>query len=260
MARILLRDEWYEQIAPRSLYETEYERLILQHASKLYPSFVAIPFKKTVYSDDNSAKPDLVLVEKKYRSWWVVEVEMGDHSLEGHVLPQVITLANARYDSEVANYVADQSDQLDVVAVSDMIKGKPPEVLVVVNELRYDWVEPLLRHRANLAFFEVFRSPRDDVMFRVNGFQPSQPADILTECALDPLIPNFLRVESPAALDTPLGGTVTLRHEHTVSEWTRLDVEDAVWLVPVDTNPLLTKLKYCLLRQEDGTLLIRPKE
>lgn len=75
MARMLFGDEWFEQIAPTALYETEYERVILQQASLLYPNYYAVPFKKTIVSEERSAKPDLVLVEKKYQAGGLLKLK-----------------------------------------------------------------------------------------------------------------------------------------------------------------------------------------
>lgn len=259
MAKILLDDEWFEQIAPNSLYETDYENLILQHAKTLYPSFYALPFKKTVYSNEDSAKPDMVLIEKKYRSWWVVEVEMGHHSLEGHVLPQVTTLATADYSEDIASYLCEKAPYLVPDSIRDMIKGRSPEVLIVVNEVRLDWVAPLERYNARVAFFEIFRSVKNRFVFRVNGYQLPIPADVISECRFDPNLPNFLTIDSPAGLGIPRQGKVSLRHGDGISEWQRVDASDKVWLIPVSTNPLSSSQAYYLLRQEDGALFIRPK-
>ena len=43
---MLFGDEWFEQIAPTALYETEYERVIASKASLLYPNYYAVPFKR----------------------------------------------------------------------------------------------------------------------------------------------------------------------------------------------------------------------
>ena len=81
MARILVRDQWYRQLSPGTLYESEFERVIQQHAEILYPGYFLVPFKVTVQSDEDSARADFALVSKNYTSWWVVEVEKQNHSL-----------------------------------------------------------------------------------------------------------------------------------------------------------------------------------
>ena len=60
MARIFHRDEWYEELGPGLLYEQEFEDIFRQHVPKIYPGCVAVPFKKTVSSDERSARADPV--------------------------------------------------------------------------------------------------------------------------------------------------------------------------------------------------------
>lgn len=102
MAKLLINDDWYDEIAPTALYETEFEQIVIAKADLLYPEYRAVPFKKIVFSEVSSAKPDLALIDVHYRDWWVVEIEMGHHDLASHVLPQVRTLSEAKYGEEEA--------------------------------------------------------------------------------------------------------------------------------------------------------------
>src|SRR6266481_6307133 len=97
MARILLGDEWFEEMASTSLYETEFENILFQEAVRIFPEYHPVPFKTIVLSDDGDAKADFALIHRDYRSWWVVEAEMGHHSLDHHVLPQIRCLSRATY-------------------------------------------------------------------------------------------------------------------------------------------------------------------
>jgi hypothetical protein len=112
MARILLDSQWFDSLNSSALYEVEFERIVQQKSGLLFPGFHCVPFKKTVYSEDDAARPDYALVEADYREWWVVEMELSYHSLEGHVLPQVNTLSRARYGDEEADYLAAHSESL----------------------------------------------------------------------------------------------------------------------------------------------------
>ena len=131
--RILLGDEWFEELASTSLYEAEFESLLFQEASRIFPEYYCVPFKTIVISDDGDAKADFVLIHKTYRRWWVVEAEMGHHSLSGHVLPQVRSLSRASYTAAEAHYLCDEEPSLDRERILEMIKGEQPRVLVVVN-------------------------------------------------------------------------------------------------------------------------------
>ena len=69
MAKILIGDEWFDELASTSIYESEFERMLLQEAGEIFSEYVPVPFKTVVFSPDGDAKPDFALVHKQYRSW-----------------------------------------------------------------------------------------------------------------------------------------------------------------------------------------------
>jgi hypothetical protein len=260
MARILFNGEWFEEVSTTALYETEFEQLVMNHSNILYPDYIAVPFRQTVSDEFGSARADFALIHSQYRDWWVVEVEMGHHSFTGHVLPQVTILANAQYGVEQAQALCTQNPQLEVSRISDMLKGQQPRVLVVVNIPRPDWKEPLARQDALLAVFEIFRSVRNQYIFRVNGEHPPRKVDAISKCHFDKILPRLLVVESPGVLGVATGSRVTINYQNGTTEWSRLDVKDSVWLTPINNNPLNVNKVYQLQRLSDSTFLITEQD
>lgn len=257
MARLLIKGEWYEKVAPTALYEGEFETIFLQHVEKVFPEFVVAPFKCLVTSEYGVHKPDLALIDRRYRSWWVIEVELAHHALSSHVLPQVRVFATGEYGDPHAKYLCDQSTELDPSRVRDMLRGQPPQVLVVVNAPCPDWVPILRPYGALVTVFEVFRSRLDRQVYRVAGEHPDLPTDVLTECEFDRSLPKFLKVLSPAVLPCNDGETVHLTYDGSLTVWKRVDAEDSVWLIPAGPNPLSTHGRYQIIRDESGRLGIR---
>ena len=70
-------------------------------------------------------------------------------------------------------------------------------------------------------------------------------------------MPRLLMVESPGAIDVPPNGLVKIWHNGGITEWSRMDAQDRVWLNPVSSNPLSPNVIYELLKLEDGSLEIR---
>ena len=259
MTRLLVGGRWYDQVAPTALYEADFERVVLQQGSLLYPDYHLIPYKVRVCSDQGVAMPDAALIAKDYRAWWIVEVEMAHHSLHRHVLPQVETLAHGYYDQTHVDYVCQQMPCLDPGRARDVIIGKPPRVLVIVNSPAEEWVQPLRLYNALLAVVEVFRSDTNQVIFRVNGEHPGPLTEVISECYIDQMLPSFLVVEAPGALGVKHSETLTIRYNGCITEWKRLDAQERVWLIPVIANPLTAGRRYELLRQEGGELVVRPR-
>lgn len=175
MARILFKDVFFEELAPGSMIETDFERIVIDRGNLVFPDFLVVPFKKTVSSEDDSAKADLALIERNYKSWWVVEVELGNHSFEGHVLPQVRTLSRASYGEDEGRALCTACPGLELERVLDMMKGKQPRVLVIVDAERKGWVHPLQGLDAELLVLQMFRSDRNEHAFRIDGHLPTSP-------------------------------------------------------------------------------------
>ncbi len=256
MARVLFNGEWFEEVSTTSLYETDFEQLVMNNSYLLYPDYSAVPFKHTVSDGYNATKADFALIHSQYRDWWVVEVEMGHHSFTQHVLPQVTILAKAIYGFEQAQALFAQNPNLDASRVSDMLKGQQPRVLVIVNTPQPTWIEPLARKDAILAVFEIFRSLRNQYIFRVNGEHPPQKVDAISRCYFDRIIPRLLVVESPGVIGVAAGSTVIMKYKNGMTEWTRIDSKDRVWLTPLKNNPLNTASIYQMQRLADSTFLI----
>ena len=223
MARILHSGEWYEEIASWDHYESEFETVLEQESAHLFSNYHLVPFKTTVFSeyDADARKPDFALIHTSYRSWWVVEVERGHHSLEGHVLPQVRTLARARYGLEEADFLCQRKKTLDRSRVIDMFKGGQPRVLVIVNAPVEGWAEQLQPYDAKVVICQIFRSRFNRYILRLNGEYPSEDHKVVTTCECAPLLHRLLEIHAPVALTMQKGEKVPLYHEGQASEWVR---------------------------------------
>ena len=249
--------EWYEAVSPGSIFESDFEQLLLAHAQDLYPGYLLVPFKKVVESEHGTAIADLALIDKGFREWWVVEVELGVHPFRGHVERQISVLSTASYGADEAAYLIQRNPDLDDRAVRAMMLGLPPRTLVVVNESKPDWVGPLRRWDAVVGVVEVFRSQRNQEILRVNGSHPEPMGNLVSICDVDPGLPNSLVVASPGGLDAPAGSLVSVECGDGISQWRRMDVADRVWLMPTGRYPLSPQVRsFRLVRATGGGLVL----
>jgi len=253
MARILVNGEWYNELSVGSLYESEFEKLFLQEAQEIFPDYFAVVFKLTVESPHGNGRPDLAIIEKNYRHWFVIEVEKSNHSFENHILPQVNIFSTAEYNDETAQALKKENENLDIEKLKAMIKGQQPKVLIVVDALKQDWIKSLSRWDAMLSVFQVFRSEKNKHVFRLNGFTPKSLSRIFSECYLDRIFKRQLVILSPAILDEPTNGTLTINYNDTISEWKRIDMKNQVVLCPLSINPLDISKKYKLHQKENSS-------
>lgn len=253
MAKVLVGNKWYEEIAPSGVYESVYEAMVKAHAAQLWPRFHPVHFKANVYAGADGVRADLVLIERNYSEWWVVEVEMAHHPFESHVLPQTRKLAIANYGVEEAEKLCAACSKLELPKVKAMIKEYQPRVLVVVNKPRPEWVNRLAEFEAMLAVFEIFKSDDEQHLFRVNGEHPIGTAEIISVCRFDELMNRWLVVENPISLRVPHQGTMTIEFDGHTTVWARFEVSGKVWLhTPNGPNPLSDKYDYELVRRGDG--------
>lgn len=260
MARLLVNDEWFDSVSPESLYESEFEDLLLEKAETLYPTFHAVRFNALVNSDRGPKRADLALIDRQYRDWWVVEIELSNHPLKSHVEDQVAGLSSGSYGLAEAKHLCARSKALDRAAVIEMMRGAQPRVLVIVNQSMPVWSNTLARYGAVVSVAEVFRSNRNRTILRINGDHPVPIGNIVSKCEREPSTP-FLTVNSPAALKVRPKGKVTIWFEGGVTEWLRCDSATKVWLIPSGRNPLPDGSRYFVLsRSDEGHLVLEARK
>lgn len=256
MPRLLFDGEWYEPLAADSMFETDYESLLLDRAEDLYPSFHMVRFKRKVFSEYGNGVPDLALIDHEYRAWWVVEVELGSHSLSGHVESQVQVFSRAKYGQEDAAFLASNASHLDGAKLEQMMRGTQPRVLVIVNQARPEWTTWLRKYDALVGVAEMFRGRNNRIVLRVNGEHPEPLPNVLSRCTVDALLPRAFVVSSPANLPCD-AQSVDLEYQGAVSRWKRVEVRDRVWLVPERRSPLPAGVRSCdIIRRADGRLVL----
>lgn len=261
MARLRFRSDWFLEISPQALYETEFEAIIQQNVELLRDNAIIVPFKQTVYASEfESARADLALIDKDYREWWVIEVELLAHDLHRHVLPQVRTLADGRYGSEHAAALLRHKPDLDEDKLLTMMRGEQPQVLVVCNRYNEEWARELRSLGAAYIAFSLFRSDLDQDIFLLDGNLPRPRADHITRLTPAVGIPRFLRVLSPAALPPMPDGTITLLYEGKQTEWVKIDTANQCFLTSKSRFPISMRSSYVIVREGDGPLIIKEDE
>ena len=259
MPRLLVNGEWFDSVAPEAIRESEFEDLLLSNSTVIYPGFHAVRFKKTIFSEYGAGRPDLALIDKQFRSWWIVEVERSSHPLRSHVEKQVAIFATAEYGLAEAQYIASRNSELDARSLRDMMRGSQPRVLVLVNQVQPAWTKTLAHWDAIVGVAEIFRSRSEQLILRINGEHPEEPGNVLSVCRVDPLLQNFLVVESPASLNLFKQETIPIWFNDSLTEWTRCESAKTVWLMPRQRYPLPSRLRsFVLLRTEDQRFIFKP--
>ena len=257
MAKLLIDRDWYAPLASSAYYEFEYASLIKQHSSLLFPDYEMVPFNTSVKSEYGSKQPDFALIERQYRCWWIVEIELAHHAVN-HVVDQVAVFSSGNYGESHASYLKRMQPDLDRSRLSKMMKGQPPGVVVIVDTPKPYWEPELRTWGARLAVVQIFRSTRNHHVLLVDGSLPTSNPDVLSLCRLDSSMPRLVLLESPANVPIPANGKLVVEYAGTMTEWECIQTKDRVWLSPVRTNPLPKGMKFALVRGEGNNLILKP--
>src|SRR5262245_49111788 len=82
----------FRLIDATGMSEAAFENDVAQALMCYEPDFVCVPFRGTFRFERESYRSDLALLARDASHWFVVEVELTSHSLNGHVVPQVRAL------------------------------------------------------------------------------------------------------------------------------------------------------------------------
>lgn len=156
MKKLLIKGDWYEPISSRSINESDYEQSIYRWADSLFQGYWCLKFNAPVKSDIGTSCADMVLIDKEYRGWTVVEVELEHHSLGQHVEPQMRRLVNGTYESMHARAIHQANQSLDFNRLKSLVCNVDPDFLVVVPKESSDWRATLGNLGVKLAIVEVF--------------------------------------------------------------------------------------------------------
>jgi hypothetical protein len=116
-------------------------------------------------------RPDLVLIDREYFEWVLVEVEKFSHSWSSHVSPQLEKFRSARVgDREVAS-IAEIAPDLDLSRLRSLVLNATPRILVVCNGTPA-WSDHFLTSDAELMVVRPMRNERLElVMYADRQFQ-----------------------------------------------------------------------------------------
>lgn len=153
---------------PDSPSETEFEGITLRAFGCLYPQYQCVVFGGRFFYEEEYRKPDLAMIARDNSHWFVVEVEMLSHSLEGHVLPQIRAL---RYGEPQKECVAILSRELgiDLGAAQTLLSRVPRAVVVVANRSRTDWEHAMRAHQAHFLTVTRFLTASGREAFEIDG-------------------------------------------------------------------------------------------
>ncbi len=265
MARLLVTSDnsWYEELALiASYYESEFQRTIKQHVTKVFPDYFVLDFTMNVYSNSKGPKkPDMVMVSKDCSDWWIIELELSSHTLN-HVEEQVEVFVNGDYNAyEVSEYIIKKSKNLYInflpqKKLSKLIQLKQPNVLVIVDEPKNKWEKALNSLGARLCVFQVYKNTNGTEAYRLDGIYPDiQQKE--SHCNYHKSIPNLLEVLSPDLLEIE-DDEIQISFNNKLTTWKKIFLENKVYLKSIGSiNPVPANNNYVLYIDSNNRFILK---
>jgi hypothetical protein len=148
--------------------ETEFEATVAIALSRAYSGYRCIVFGGSFEYEGELRRPDLALVARDYSHWFVVEVELLSHSLDGHVVPQMRTLRYGEPQWDCTTILARELS-LDLGQAKNLLKNVPRSTIVVANDYNRDWYIALRALDVSYLSISTFRSNGGDEAFEIWG-------------------------------------------------------------------------------------------
>ncbi len=144
MAQVLVTREnaWYQGIASlKNIREKELEESILRYATAVFSNYVCFQSSFTFSNTTGeTSDPDILLISKNFKSWLIVEVELGGKDLK-HTRKQLRVFTDPIFDVEkLIPHCSGKSAELTGKEneLRNLFTNQPPEVLVIFDSYLSD--------------------------------------------------------------------------------------------------------------------------
>ncbi len=257
MAKLRYDNDWFHQLSLNALPEAQFEDLLIQNSEMIRQDAWLVRFKRKIFAQGSAARADLAIIDRQYREWFVVEVEMRRHSLYEHVLPQVRTLRDGYYGPDEAEYLVRNLPVLDLDHTNELVRGLSPKVVVIADRADASWADVLNGADIQFITIEIFKSDFNRYIFSLDGGLPQRAADLISYCTYSSMLPRQLQIESPTALPAFHGEPLITLFDGQAIEWSRLDTKDCCYLRTRGPIRLRAGARYALLRGDDGAIILK---
>jgi hypothetical protein len=253
MNLLIRQHRTYEQV----FYDNElhFTDIVKIEMSKVLPGFAILGFSPFIIGDEGTRRrPDLALVARNYSMWVVVEVELENHSLDHHVVPQIQAFVSGRYGESHADLLYERDPSLSQDRLRELVKFVPPIVSVIVNSrsvLNDGWEVLESEHSAQLTFLESYRSQDGDVIVSVSGYLPAPQPRPIARLRKQEMM-NALFCSRPTDIPAALGDSIRMYWGERPHVWQILRTMDSVVLLAPGGFTVRPDRNYEVLQTDDG--------
>ncbi len=180
MAEIFYKSKIFKEYKKNVHYESDFEELVRKHLIEftnkrlgIENSLVCREMKYQFSSPYGLTKPDLIIFDRQYTNYWIVEVELATHRWD-HVYPQMTKITNADYSGsafEMLEHIKREgTNDVDEKKFLELIEMQTPRFLLVIND-RPTWYEEYVISELEFEYIEmkVYRNEDLDTLYSISG-------------------------------------------------------------------------------------------
>ncbi|RAI57549.1 hypothetical protein [Roseicella frigidaeris] len=238
---------------PDAPAETEFEATAARALGRAYAGYRCVVFGGSFDYEGSIRRPDLALVARDYSHWFVVEVELLSHSLEGHVLPQMRALRFGEPQDDCALVLARELS-LHLSQAQTLLRAVPRSTIVIANGHSRDWQVALRALDVGYLSVSAFKAADGREAFEIWG--ALAPVTESIGFGVFVSADGALRMARTVRLPE---GSVQIEAEHgSVGLWTVRRDERFAWISKDQGRPTLPDdARVQLLRNANGRILLR---
>jgi hypothetical protein len=233
--------------------ETQFEYIVAKALSCIYSKYNCILFGGGFRLDDQVSRPDLALIAKDYSHWFIIEVELITHSLQGHVLPQVRAFQYGDPQPDCVKILARETG-LPASQIQTFLRAVPRSVAVIVNKRNREWEIALGSLQVQMLTVTAFKSSAGVEAVEVDG----QLAVLQEHLGFGTFSATYRSLRFPASVKLPDGEIMIADSDGSTGTWTVIRDGAVAWITKTIGVPdILHGSQIQLVRTYGGRISIR---
>ena len=133
----------FQLVDPTGFVEIDFEAEVVRALTCLMPDYMCGVFAGTFVLEGERRSADLALIHKSFSHWFVIEVELAGHSLDGHVLPQVRCFRYGEPEESCLTSLTRAFSEITRAQAGTILNFVPRYVAVVSNLQDPEWTRSL---------------------------------------------------------------------------------------------------------------------
>jgi hypothetical protein len=162
----------YQRFDRIELSEDAYEQLLKSFSPRIFPGYRWYEFKPPIASPHGIAHPDAALLSNAGEDWWVVEVELARHSVDGHIDLQLMKLREGWYGPAEFEYIVRR--HAEAADLTSRLNVRAPGFLVICDDISTALERAAARNDFDLLHILPFRSGTRLYAASVEGRNPTR--------------------------------------------------------------------------------------